>query len=112
MSLSPDERLAAARAAVSHLVADVAGEGRRGAFWLPRLQELLQTLAATDRPADQVLADAATLEDLLYAAPRDNFADFYLANVDPQRRVEENRRFSAATQALHAALSRPDTNRG
>jgi hypothetical protein len=112
MSLSPDERLAAARAAVAHLVTAVAGEGRRGAFWLPRLQEVQQTLTAADRPADQVLADAATLEDLLYAAPRDNFADFYLANVDSPRRAEENRRFTAAAQRLHAALTGPGSNPG
>jgi hypothetical protein len=112
MSLSPDERLAAARAAVAHLVDAVAGEGRRGAFWLPRLQQVQQSLAAADRPADQVLADAATLEDLLYAAPRDNFADFYLVNVDSARRAEANRRFTAAAQSLHAALTRPAPDRG
>lgn len=111
MSTTPDERLAAARAAVAQLIASVAREGRRGAFWLPRLQDLQQTLTA-DRPATEILTDAATQEDLLYAAPHDNFADFYLVDVDSQRRVEENRRFSAAAQTLHAALSRPGADRG
>ncbi|OJF15390.1 hypothetical protein BG844_04625 [Couchioplanes caeruleus subsp. caeruleus] len=97
---------------MAELVAAVTQEGRRGAFWLPRLRDLQDALGVEDRPAGQILTDAATLEDLLYAAPRDNFADFYLLTVDPQQRAEQNRRFTAAAETLHAALSGRDQDRG
>lgn len=89
-------RLAEARTAVTELITAVRAEGRRGAFWLPRLQELQDALATEDR-----LAEAAETERLLYAAPRDNFSDFYLTDGGP----EANRRFAAAAKRLHTALN-------
>ena len=113
MGVPADERLQCARMAVVELVTAVTREGSRGAFWLPRLQDLRDTLADDRRPAQQVLTDAASLCELLYAAPRDNFADFYLVNVDPQTRAADNRRLTAAAEnlrtALHAATPDHDT---
>ena len=104
MSPAPEDRLATARAAVAELLADVEKEGRRGAFWLPRLHDLGARLGAQDRPAEQVLTEATELHNLLYAAPRDNFSDFYLTNVDGPNRAAENRRFVAAAETLRTAL--------
>jgi hypothetical protein len=105
MTDSPDERLAAARQAIAALVAAVTNEGRRGGFWLVRLQQLQDILTRQAGPAEDVLAEAAERERLLYSAARDNFSDFYLQNVDPQHRVAANSRFVTDADTLHAALT-------
>lgn len=99
-----DERLRVAREAITEVLGAVEREGRRGAFWLPRLRDLRDVLHTADRPADQAVADAADMFDALYAAPRDNFGDFYLEGSDQQPRAAANRQFSAVVDALDAAL--------
>jgi hypothetical protein len=105
MTDSPDERLTAARQAIAALVAAVTNEGPRGSFWLVRLQQLQDILTRQAGPAEEMLAEAAERERLLYSAARDNFSDFYLKNVDPQQRVAENGRFVADADTLHTALT-------
>ncbi len=99
-----DARLRTAQNAITEILAAVQQQGRRGAFWLPRLRDLRDTLHAPDRPAEQALADAAAMFDLLYAAPRDNFADFYLDGAETPQRAAANRQYCAAVDALNAAL--------
>ncbi|MEV1286134.1 recombinase family protein [Micromonospora sp. NPDC049679] len=66
--------------------------------------DIRDTLHTAGRPAEQVLADATEMFDLLYAAPRDNFADFYLQGSEQHPRAAANQQFSAAVDALDAAL--------
>ncbi|GAA2502560.1 hypothetical protein [Winogradskya humida] len=101
MTQSPTDRLETARAAVAQLVADVRGEGRRGAFWLPRLLDLEADLTRTDRPAEDTLTVGKQHVDFLYSAPRDSFAEFYLMNDDPD---DPPGRFSATQDTLWKAV--------
>ncbi len=101
---SAEARLRTAQESIAEVLTAVQQQGRRGAFWLPRLQDLRDMLHAPDRPVEEVLADAAAMLNQLYAAPRNNFADFYLEGSETLPPAAANRQFSAAVDALNAAL--------
>jgi hypothetical protein len=100
-------RISQARRATDEVIEIVNGEGPWAAQWYRMLLDIRDALAATGSPRD-VLDTASAMFDALYSGPY-NFADFYVARPDQQKRIAANRRFSEIVDELREELRRDET---
>jgi hypothetical protein len=97
------ERISRARQAVGELIDIVHAEGPGTEQWYRMLLDIRDTLADSERAEAQVLADAASMFDALYAGPR-NFSEFHVSRPDEAERLAANSRLSRVIDQLESAL--------
>jgi hypothetical protein len=98
-----DSRVLAARGLVAELADIVERGGYEGAVWYRKLQDIATVLGETDRPAQDLLRDAAEMLDAMYEGPR-NFSDFHIYRDDPVSRVAANENLAALVGELTTML--------